>query len=129
MTPFALRDAAQFLPEAPPAVECKGHRPNNADGCRTYARDYEEVRRLGSDASSAPSARTPEQTEIALFWVESSPLAWNRIARTASASQRLDLWENARLFALLNVALTDGYIANWVTRFEYRRCAVHHGDS
>lgn len=130
--PFALRNAAQFLPESPPAVECEGHRPNNSDGCRTYARDYEEVRRLGSDGSSAPSARTPEQTEIALFWIESSPLAWNRIARTASAAQKLDPWENARLFALLNVALTDGYIANWVTRFEYKRwrpiTAIREGD-
>jgi hypothetical protein len=132
VTPFALRNAAQFLPPAPSAVECEGQRPNNADGCRTYARDYEEVRRLGSDAVSAPSARTPEQTQIALYWVESSPLAWNRIARTASMSQALDPWENARLFALLNVALTDGYIANWVTRFQYKRwrpvTAIREGD-
>jgi len=39
------------------------------------------------------------------------PLKWNRIARTISADQGLDLWENARLFGLLNFALADGYIA------------------
>ena len=39
------------------------------------------------------------------------PLKWNRIARTVSADQGLTLWENARLFGLLNMALADGYIA------------------
>lgn len=120
MTPFVLRDAAQFRPEPPPAVGCSGRQPNNADGCRKYAADVEEVRRLGSDGVSAPSARSAEQTEIALFWVESSPLAWNRIARSVSAAQGLDLWQNARLFGLLNVALADGYVASFATKYHYR---------
>jgi hypothetical protein len=51
--------------------------------------------------------------------VESSPLQWNRIARTVSASAGLDLWENARLFALLNMALADGYIGSWETKYHY----------
>ena len=60
-----------------------------------------------------------EQTEIALFWVESSPLQWNRIARTVSASRGLDAWENARLFGLLNMALADGYVATFATKYHY----------
>lgn len=120
VTPFVLRDAAQFRPEPPLAVGCDGKHPNNADGCRKYAADVEEVRRLGSDGLSAPSARTAEQTEIALFWVESSPLAWNRIARSVSAAQGMDPWQNARLFGLLNIALADGYIASFSTKFHYR---------
>jgi len=60
---------------------------------------------------TTPSLRTDDQTEIALFWWESSPLKWNRIARTISSGQGLDLWDNARLFGLLNMALADGYIA------------------
>ena len=40
-----------------------------------------------------------------------SPLKWNRIARGVSVDTGLDPWENARLFALLNMALADGYIA------------------
>jgi hypothetical protein len=117
--PFVLRDAAQFRPGPPLAVNCDGH-PNNAHGCRKYAADLEEVRRLGSDGVSAPSARTPDQTEIALFWTESSPTAWNRMARSVSASQGLDLWQNARLFGLLNVAEADGYVASWATKYHYR---------
>jgi hypothetical protein len=44
---------------------------------------------------------------------------WNRIARTASVARGLNLWENARLFALLNLAMTDGYIATFDTKYHY----------
>jgi hypothetical protein len=120
VTPFALRDAAQFRPEPPLAVGCANRHPQTERGCRRYADDLEEVRRLGGDGVSAPSARSAEQTEIALFWLESSPLAWNRIARGVSAARGLDLAQNARLFALLNAAQADGYVASWATKYYYR---------
>ncbi len=78
-----------------------------------------EVKRLGGDGQTTPSERSSEQTEIALFWVESSPLQWNRIARTASASRGLDAWQQARLFGLLNMALADGYIGSFETKYHY----------
>ena len=77
------------------------------------------MKALGGDGVTTPSARTADQTEIALFWVESSPLQWNRIARTVAAATRLDLWENARLFGLLNMALADGYIGTFDTKYHY----------
>jgi hypothetical protein len=77
------------------------------------------VKALGGDGVTTPSARTPEQTEIARFWVESSPLQWNRIARTVAAATRLDPWEQARLFALLDMALADGYIGSFDTKYHY----------
>jgi hypothetical protein len=98
--PFALKDSSQFRPGPPYAVTRK-----------KYTADFNEVKSLGGDNVTTPSARTADQTEIALFWSESSPLKWNRIARTVSADQGLDLWENSRLFGLLNLALADGYIA------------------
>ena len=100
VTPFVLKDSSQFRPGPPYAVDKK-----------KYTADFNEVKSLGGDDVTTPSARTADQTEIALFWLESSPLKWNRIARTVSADQGLDLWENARLFGLLNLALADGYIA------------------
>jgi hypothetical protein len=108
VTPFALADSAQFLPGPPPAVTS-----------RRYTRDFREVKRLGGDDVTTPSDRTADQTETALFWLESSPLGWNRIARTVSASRHLDLWESARLFGLLNMALADGYIASFTTKYHY----------
>jgi PAP2 superfamily len=100
VTPFVLNHSSQFRPGPPYRVTSK-----------KYAADFNEVKSLGGDGITTPSLRTADQTEIALFWWESSPLKWNRIARTVSAGQGLDLWENARLFGLLNVALADGYIA------------------
>ena len=106
--PFVLNDGSQFRPGPPHAVTDK-----------RYTADFNEVKRLGGDGVTTPSARTADQTQIALFWVESSPLQWNRIARTASVHAGLDLWENARLFALLNMALTDGYIGTFETKYHY----------
>lgn len=84
---------------------------------RAYARDFAEVKALGGDGVSTPSARTADQTEAVRFWIESSPLQWNRIARSVAVGRELDNWESARLFALLNTALADGYIASWAVKY------------
>jgi hypothetical protein len=108
VTPFVLRDSSQF--RAPPPYGVTSRR---------YTQDFREVKRLGGDGTSTPSDRTDDQTEIALFWVGSSPLQWNQIARTVSADRKLDLWENARLFGLVNLAMADGYIASFETKYLY----------
>ena len=84
-----------------------------------YAADFNELKSLGGDNIATASARTVEQTEIGLFWIESSPLGWNRIARTVSTDRGVGLWENARLFGLLNLALADGYIGAGGAKFHY----------
>jgi PAP2 superfamily len=108
VTPFVLRDSSQFRADEPYEVTSSA-----------YTADFDEVKRLGGDGATTPSDRTPEQTEIALFWVESSPLQWNRIARIVAADEGLDLWEQARLFGLLNMALADGYIGSFETKYLY----------
>ena len=100
-----LQDSAQFRPGPPYAVTEK-----------TFTTDFNEVKSLGGDGITTPSARTADQTEIALFWYESSPLKWSRIARAVSINKGLNLWENARLFSLLNMTLADGYVAMVATR-------------
>jgi PAP2 superfamily protein len=106
VTPFVLRSSSQFQPKAPYDVRS-----------RKYAWDFNEVKSLGRIDSTT---RTTEQTEIALFWVEGSPQGWNRIARTVSAQQGLNLWENARLFGLLDLASADAYIADFRNKYFYR---------
>ena len=108
VTPFVLKDSAQFRPGPPYAVTEEN-----------YTADFNEVKALGGDGLTTPSARTADQTEIALFWWESSPLKWSRIARTVSVDTGLDRWENARLFGLLNMALADGYIAMAASKNHY----------
>jgi len=109
VTPFVLRKSSQFRPEPPDKVTS-----------RKYTADFNEIKTLGGDGVTTPSARTAEQTEIALFWVESSPLQWNRIARIVAMDQGLGLWESARLFGLLNMALADGYVASFDTKRHYK---------
>jgi hypothetical protein len=106
VTPFVLNDSAQFRPGPPYDVTSK-----------KYATDFNEVKSLGAKESNT---RTDEQTEIGLFWEESSPLIWNRIARTVSAATELDVWENARLFGLLNIALADGTIGSLEAKYHYK---------
>ena len=108
LEPFVLRDGSQFRPGPPHAVTDP-----------RYTADFNQIKRLGGDGATTPSARTPDQTEIALFWFESSPLQWNRIARTVAKSTRLDPWEQARLHGLLNLALVDGYIGTFETKYHY----------
>ncbi|HEV8552207.1 MAG TPA: vanadium-dependent haloperoxidase [Casimicrobiaceae bacterium] len=109
LTPFVLKEASQFRPGPPYSLTS-----------RKYAADVNEIQRLGGDDVTTPSERTDDQTEIALFWVESSPLAWNRLTRAVATAEELDLWESARLFGLLNLAMTDGYIGTWDAKYHYR---------
>jgi hypothetical protein len=76
------------------------------------------VKALGGDGTTTPSGRTVDQTEEALFWVESSPLLWNRVARSLAEQRRLDAWQAARLFGLLDIALADGYISTFDQKYD-----------
>ncbi len=122
VTPFVLKHSSQFRPRPP-------YRLTN----KKYTADYIEVKTLGGDGVTTPSGRDPEETEIALYWWESSPLKWNRVARVVSPAQGLDLWENARLFGLLNMALADGYVAmvDAKNHFNYWRpvTAIQNGET
>jgi hypothetical protein len=97
VTPFTLETGEQFRPNGPPALSS-----------RRYARDYDEVKSFGEKLSNA---RTADQSEIARFWYEGSQAGWNRIARVVAQPRGLDLWDQARLFTILNFAMADGFIA------------------
>lgn len=80
-----------------------------------YLKDYEEVRRLGGVVSE----RTEEQTEIALFWVESTNRGWARMARILADTRHLNAWRLARLMAHLSLAQADAYIANFDSKYTW----------
>ena len=104
--PFVLRRGDQFRAEGPPSL-----------GSDEWAADFNEVKRLGRVDSTE---RTAEQTEIALCGAEPALPMWNRIARSVSAQRQTGLVENARLFALLNLAMVDANIAVWDGKYTYR---------
>src|SRR6266568_1579152 len=105
MTPWALTRPSQF--RLPPPLSL-----NSPE----YVADFYEVKAMGIFSGSA---RTPDQSELALFWALNTPLAWNRIAAQLAAARGLSLTENAHLFAVLNVTLADAIIACWDTKYRY----------
>ena len=82
-----------------------------------YARDLAYVKAIGEIGSPT---RTPDQSEIAQFWYEDSPLGWNRITNTVVRQRRLDPWAAARAFALVNFAMADGFIAGFDAKYRFR---------
>src|SRR5262245_50134825 len=81
-----------------------------------YAADYNEVKSLGGAESKT---RTAEQSEIAGFWYEPSPGVHIRLARDLAVTRKLNLWDSARLFALLHLASADCLIAGYGDKYRY----------
>lgn len=110
VTPFAMTTSDQFLPVAPPSLTST-----------EYAKALNEVKSIGSATSTT---RTADQTAIARFWANgpgtsTPPGHWNVVAEIVSQNRGNSLEENARLFAMLNVALADAGISCWDAKYEY----------
>jgi len=79
-----------------------------------YASDLNEVKLVGEAGSLT---RTADQALAARFWGGTAAAFWNRAAAAASRERHLTLSDNARLFALLNVAITDAVISCWDAKY------------
>ena len=104
-TPFLLRSVDQFRPGPPP-------RP----GSPAYRRDLAEVRELGRDVGSA---RTPEQTAVALFWAGSELDVQVRLVREAIKAARLSAADGARLLSAFHRITADAEIAVFDAKYAY----------
>ena len=106
VTPFAIENGAQFRLPPPPTLRSE-----------RYAHDYREVKKFG-DVNS--SERSQYRTDIAHFYgvTDAVPL-YNPAARQVSAAQGKSLSENARIFALLGMAIADAAIAVFDTKYFY----------
>jgi hypothetical protein len=105
LTPFALTRPDQFRPAPPPAL-----------ASQAYADAFAEVKRMGMKGSGVRSA---DQTSYGKFWYEFSDIGWNRIGRVVAAERQLGLQATARLMALLNMAMSDAYVAGWDAKYSY----------
>jgi hypothetical protein len=103
VTLWVLRSLSQFAPDGPPPLHS-----------RRYARDYNEVKEIGSLTSPT---RTDEQTQIARFWLASPAPIWNGVARQMITAHGLDLSATARTLALIYLASADASIACWEAKY------------
>ena len=105
MRPFVLRTADQLRPAGPPALRS-----------RRWAREYAEVKSVGSAASTT---RTDEQTLAARFWAE-PPMQQTRNAfRTFVTGHELDVVQAARFMAMVSVTYADAFIACFDAKYHF----------
>ncbi len=120
--PFAIDNVLDFHAPPPP-------KPDSSDAAERmeYAAALDEVKRLGGDGINTPTERTPEQTEIGLFWaydgsigLGTPPRLYNQVVRVIAKSEKNSIAENARLFALVNIAMADAGITCWYSKYQYK---------
>src|SRR5262245_20576848 len=101
-----LRTGSQFRPGPPPAY-----------GSADFVREVNEVYAVSQSLMD-------EQKRIADFWADGAgtvtpPGHWNAIAVDLLAGARLSTLRAAQLFATLNTAQADAFIACWDAKFTY----------
>jgi hypothetical protein len=118
VTPWVMERGSQFHPGPPPAL-------SSAE----WAADYNEIKEIGAKKSAK---RTSEQTEMARFWTITGPQSFDPIARQLANAPGRSLIQNARLFALVEMAVADSYIAVFEAKYAYNFwrpiTAIRNGD-
>jgi len=117
---FAIESGAQFRVGPPPALRSA-----------RYTGDYNDVKRVGDLVSND---RPRDRADVARFYAANDALqVFFPAARQASQAQRKTLAENARIFALLGMAIFDGAVACFESKYFYNFwrpvTAIRLGDS
>ena len=96
--PFTLRSPDQYRIGPPFPL-----------GSAAYAREFNEVKRLGG----ANSVRTPKQAKLAT-WASANPFAMvNRGLRDIAIKRHLSTSQQARLFVMTSMSTADSLISCW----------------
>jgi hypothetical protein len=95
-----------------------------------YARSFDEVKTVGAVNSTE---RPQDRSDVArLYAAIAAPAVWNIVANQVAAAERASLSEEARLFALVNIAISDAAVAVFDTKYHYNRwrpeTAIHFAD-
>ena len=105
MRPFSLRTPSQFRPNGPPRLSS-----------RRWARDYNEVKEIGSRTSTT---RTAEQTLAARFWGEPPIQQAHGALRRFIEDRGLDVVDASRFMAMTTVVAADAFIACFDAKYHY----------
>ena len=103
--PLLVRSATQFAPPPPPALTSQ-----------RYTRDFAEVKAVGSATSTV---RTADQTAIALFFSGNAVVQFNAALRDQAARRGLDIVQAARMFAAVDMTVSDALITVWRAKLFY----------
>ena len=105
--PFGVVSASQFRADPPPAL-----------GGDRYARDLNEVLRLGGTASTLRPERLAHTVRI--YAAQPPHQGWNFIARQIISRRDDDIADTARTLALMNMSLADAHVTVFDSKYFYR---------
>lgn len=108
VTPFSAKSSSQFRTRGPWALTS-----------RKYADEYDEVKSLGGNGTTTPSARTQAQTDMAWFFTVNPVPMYHATFRAIAKAEGLSLVEQARLFGLLGLSGADAFINCWNDKAHY----------
>src|SRR5262249_695886 len=84
---------------------------------------FNQAKNLGVNLGE-PTTRTTDQTEIGIFWgydvahgLGDPPRLYNQIARLVAEQENNTVAQNARMFALINIAMADAGIQCWGVKY------------
>ena len=109
VTPFVINSASQYRADPSEIFDLLGE---------VYTLDYNEVKRVGSVNAETNGDRTADQSAVARFW-PGGGANFNLVTRIVAAGRGLDVWEHARLFALVSLAQHDATITVFDTKYTY----------
>jgi hypothetical protein len=106
MTPFLLRNAAQFRIGPPPSLVSA-----------LYTADFNETKNYGGAAST--TLRTAAQQATAFFWTMNVINQENQTLRNIATQNGMDLVDTVRLLAMGEMVGTDSAIACFDSKYHY----------
>jgi hypothetical protein len=122
VAPFGVPDLADF-----DARQLDDGTPAGRDAFMQsdeYTAAFDEVKAVGGNDTTTSTQRTKTQTTIGMFWgydgrpgLGTPPREYNEIVRIIAAERHNSEAQNARLFALVNVAMADAGLAAWDTKY------------
>jgi hypothetical protein len=123
MKPFAVDSLDQFEARRLDDGTPEGRMEFMAS--QEYSDAFEEVVRLGGNGTTSPTERTDEQTNTSIFWaydgrpgLGTPPRMYNQIATAIARQEGNTEGENARMFALLNIAMADAGFTAWNNKYD-----------
>jgi hypothetical protein len=106
VAPFGIKSSDQFRLRPPPLLTSQ-----------KYRKAYDEVKSVGEINSTA---RPKDRADVVQFYAITPPTqVFDRVAQQVSATQNRSLSENARALALINMAIADGLVAVFDTKYFY----------
>lgn len=117
--PPASGMALYWLGFVKPVIDVRPVRLDGPDpiSSAAYARDYEEVRKVG-ELNAPLTDRTQEQTDIAKFFANNPVPMYRGAACDLLEAEPMDLLATTRLFAQIDAALVTTFIQTWRLKYE-----------